>query len=209
MDRGTRGLRRVLANRLAARPEDLRFRIGPCGRPSLGGSLRFSLSHAGGWAAVALCEGVDPGLDIEAISPVSVALAEHHFAPEECAALEALPPKDWQAAFFRCWTRKEAVVKATGRGLSMPLIDFAVNLSPLAPRLLRIRDDDARTWALWQLPTGPGMAGSLAMRNQGRRVNLRFCSGWLGLHHDANLSAQENTRGSGWGPGPDGCRSHG
>ena len=89
--------------------------------------------------------------------------------------LAAQPPGAWTAAFYRCWTRKEAVMKATGEGLSLPLGDFAVSLDDRA-RVLRIPDAWGGRWTLLDLAPGDGYAGAIAVR--GEAVLRRFL--WAG-----------------------------
>jgi 4'-phosphopantetheinyl transferase len=175
------GLRRVLAGYTGQRPGDLRFDYGPQGKPFLTDGPAFNLSHAGGWAALAVAhDTVDLGLDIEAHRPVEPAVAERFFAPAEIAALAPLSGAAWQVGFFRLWTRKEAVIKALGTGLSHPLDAFDVTLGPEA-RLSRIEGGRVADWLLQDLGPGAGMQGAVAVRAAGRTLETRLCEGQLPL----------------------------
>jgi 4'-phosphopantetheinyl transferase len=108
------------------------------------------------------------GIDIERIRPemAEQQFAERFFAPQEVTALRALPLEVQAVAFFDCWTRKEAFVKACGEGLSLPLDRFAVTLTPGQPAALLSAPCDsvqARRWQLWSLEPGPGYAAALAV----------------------------------------------
>ncbi|WP_102225042.1 4'-phosphopantetheinyl transferase family protein [Acidimangrovimonas sediminis] len=175
------GLRRVLAGYLGSDPAALTFHYGPQGKPSLPGGPAFNLSHAGGWAALAVCDADLPlGLDIEAHRAVEPEVAERFFAPAEAAALRGLRGPARETAFFRLWTRKEALVKAVGQGLSLPLDSFAVTVDAAA-RLLRLDHDDAAAWTLTDLAPGAGLQGALALRTAGRPVRLCLRAGTLPL----------------------------
>ena len=77
------------------------------------------------------------------------------------------------AAFFRCWTRKEAFIKATGRGLSQPLDAFDVTLAPgVAAELLRVEEDEASRWSMSDIDVGEDYAGALVV--EGRALTIRF-----------------------------------
>lgn len=93
----------------------------------------FSISHAQNMVWVALCRDAAVGIDVESVQPVAE-LAELmlRLHPQERAYLRSLPEDALLAAYFRCWTRKEAVLKALGRGLSLPLDSFAVHAGPRA-----------------------------------------------------------------------------
>src|ERR1700749_2443744 len=89
------------------------------------------MSHTAGLTMVALCLDAEVGIDVEAVRPIEDrdSIAAMHFSEYEQAALAAEPEHEKTAAFFRCWTRKEAFIKANGAGLSIPLDTFAVSLS--------------------------------------------------------------------------------
>src|SRR5262249_43542154 len=114
------GLRRVLGAYSGGRAEDIRFALSPSGKPRLGGttSLHFNISHSGDLAAYALAR-VEVGVDIEQLRQIDrpLELAARFFAGSEHSALAALAPNDVSTAFLRCWTRKEAYVKALGVGI--------------------------------------------------------------------------------------------
>jgi len=178
---GTRGLLRGLLGRyLGIEPFALRFAYGPRGKPSVmagpgPGRMRFNVSHSGGLALLAFAWDRELGVDIELERPVPEAdsIARSHFAPAERAALSRLTPAERPRAFFRCWTRKEAFIKATGDGLSRPLDAFEVTLAPGEPaRLLRVEGDarEARRWWLEDLEPATGFAGALAVRGRPARL---------------------------------------
>lgn len=161
-------LRLVLARALGLDPGEIAFAAGPAGKPELagpaGGLRAFNLSHSGAHALVGLARGAEIGVDVEAIRPLPDALriARAHFSPDEAAALAAIAPTDIERAFFGLWTRKEAVVKALGAGLSLPLDRFSVTVPPAAPRLSRM--DGPGGWTLADVETGPGTAATVAVR---------------------------------------------
>ena len=110
-------------------PETLQFSTGPHGKPELPGGPCFSLSHSGETMMMAVSDA-EVGCDIEREDAVLDwrPLAEGFFAPGEVAALSALPAPEARRAFFACWARKEAFVKALGLGLSYPLDAFEVSV---------------------------------------------------------------------------------
>ncbi len=149
----------------------------------------FNLSHSHEAALVAVGRGCAVGVDIERIRPelAEQRIAERFFAPEEVAALRSLPSAAQRQAFFDCWTRKEAFVKARGEGLAFPPNRFTVSLAPGEPAALRsVAGDPAEAgrWHLQALTVRPGYAAALAFDGQPRRVvniyytarghNLRF-----------------------------------
>lgn len=177
-------LRAILGRSLAIHPAEVRFAGGPGAKPSLEGAagdgLRFNLSHSYQLAVVALARRRDVGVDIERLrqSLPHEAIAAEFFSLAERAALAALPPGQRTRAFYRCWTRKEAFVKARGLGLRAPLGSFDVTLAPGEPaRLLACREAgvDAGAWSLDDLDLPPGYVGAVAASGQDWRVR---CLSW-------------------------------
>ena len=143
----------------------------PGSKPRLAGKpaetgLRFNFSRSDRLGVLAVALGREVGVDIERIKPIERldALVEHSLSRSERAAYEALPLARRLSAFYYAWTRKEAFIKATGQGLSLPLDRFDVPLGagdPAAPR--RVRDDsgvDSR-WTLQDVECGPDYAGAV------------------------------------------------
>ncbi len=133
-------------------------------RPRIG----FNVSHSGDVVLIAVGLGVTLGVDVEQVRVVQrlEQLAEHYFSPRECQQLFALPSETQTLAFFHAWTRKEAILKATGKGLSFPLQDVEVTLAVGEPaELLRyghLSGDDA-PWRLVHLDVGDQYIASLAV----------------------------------------------
>jgi len=125
-------LRWLLGRRLGAPPGRLAFERGPHGKPGIPGApLRFSLSHSGRWALVAMHPTLELGVDVEtaARSRNWLGLAERFFTAGECAGLRALPREDVPAQFCRIWACKEAWMKADGRGLAAGVATAEVQLA--------------------------------------------------------------------------------
>lgn len=162
-------LRQVLATYLEQPPDRIRLAYGESGKPRLAEpgplDLRFNLSHSGTRAVLAVTRGREVGIDIEALRPIEDAIAERFFAPGEVAVLRSLPVTEREAAFFRCWTRKEAFIKALGDGFSRALDSFEVAFRPGAePAILSVDGDPAEgaRWKVADLAPGLGFAGALA-----------------------------------------------
>ncbi len=166
-------LRVILSRYLDVRPVDLAFGYTRFGKPFIQEPpqpdpklLAFNMSHSHDVALVAVGRDCALGIDIERIRPelAEQHIAERFFAPSEVTALRHLPSEAQAEAFFNCWTRKEAFVKARGEGLSLPLDRFAVSLTPGAPAvLLAINDDphEAGQWHMQALMPWPGYAAAL------------------------------------------------
>jgi 4'-phosphopantetheinyl transferase len=128
-------LRRLLSHYGNCPPEALRFGLAIAGKPYLHPAadlpdIRFNVSHSEGHALFAFTLGREIGVDIECqrSSCDLRLLARDHFSPREIRALESFPPDAQMGAFFRCWSRKEACIKAVGLGLQIPLDSFSVSL---------------------------------------------------------------------------------
>ena len=177
-------MREILSEYVGLPAADLRFSYNPQGKPSLPGGPQFNLSHSGGWAALAVTEMARIGVDIERFREVEDGVAKRFFSDAENGYLSELNGKDWRDGFFRCWTRKEAVIKACGPGLSMPLDSFDVTLVPeQPPKVTRMDegDTDAEDWTLLHLELTPEMVGAIAVESQGRPVQISLREGALPL----------------------------
>jgi 4'-phosphopantetheinyl transferase len=147
-------LRALLARYVGAAGSQLRFGYGAQQKPVLlDDGPHFNLAHSGGTALFAFSRTTELGIDVELLQPEFAhgPLAERFFSPREVETLRALPEDDQPQAFFACWTRKEAILKARGDGLTQPLDSFDVTLTPGEPAaLLRMAwslEDPSR----WQL----------------------------------------------------------
>jgi 4'-phosphopantetheinyl transferase len=172
-------LRHLLARYLGLDPARICFSYGDKGKPGLasGSDLQFSLTHSGGIAAVAFTTGCQLGIDAELVRPVEEMqqIANRYFAADEAAELMLLPENERETAFFRCWTRKEAYIKAIGDGLSCALDSFQVTLLPnVPPRLFHIEGDRAAAemWSLHDLCLAPEYAAALAYRDRERPLSI-------------------------------------
>lgn len=171
-------LRRLLERYTGVPARELAFGLNEFGKPELPGSeIMFNLSHSHGIALFAVTRGRAIGIDIERIrEEVTIdKIAERFFSPAEARALSALPAHQQAEAFFNCWTRKEAWIKARGQGLSIALNSFEVSLAPAEPaRLLATRPDpeEASRWSLAALDCEPGYAAALAIAGEIGEVRL-------------------------------------
>lgn len=161
---GRARLRGILSRYLGGDPASIRLHTGAHGKPELPGApLHFNVAHAD---ALFLCAvALAPvGVDVERVQAFDGMddVAAATFSAAECAAYDAVPSEERAHAFFACWTRKEAFVKAVGDGLSHPLGDFDVSLAPgEPPRLLAVRGDPAAA-GRWSLRAFAPRAGYLA-----------------------------------------------
>lgn len=168
-------LRTLLGAYLATPPARLAFTYGERGKPDLaaagaGPPLFFNLSNSHELALLGVTREREVGVDLEHLKPMAELdkIAERFFAPPESATLLDLPPAERERAFFRCWTRKEAYLKAVGVGLAAPLDSFVVTLGPgEPPRMLSLRGDPAAgaRWRYWHLEPAPGYLGALAVED--------------------------------------------
>jgi 4'-phosphopantetheinyl transferase len=173
-----RGALRILLGRyLNASPASIQFKYGSKGKPTLTVPplVDFNASHSGGLAVFAFTAHCEIGVDVEQIRPLSDMqnIADRFFCSEEAAELMSLTANQREHAFFLCWTRKEAYIKAIGDGLSAPLNDFRVTVQPGQPaRFIHIAHNanDAKNWTLSDLELAPNYAAALAYRDSERPV---------------------------------------
>jgi 4'-phosphopantetheinyl transferase len=178
-------LRALLGRYLRSAPASLQFRYGAHGKPALAGgagetALRFNVAHADGTALYGVTLGCEIGIDLERVRSevASDQIAEQFFSRREVAELRAQRPANRPEAFYTCWTRKEAYLKARGEGLSFPLSRFSVSIGPGRPAALVSTPDDpaeASRWLLADVYPGPGYVGAVAV--EGRDWRFR-CWQW-------------------------------
>jgi 4'-phosphopantetheinyl transferase len=159
-------LRSILASYLRMAPEQVRFSYAEKGKPALQGSapsalINFNLAHSHERALYAFSQMRQLGVDLEFIREdlADEAVARRFFSSAEVRTLLSLPLAIRKEAFFSCWTRKEAYIKARGEGLSMPLDQFDVSFAPQEPACLLRNHTDPHETARWsmqsvQVPTG-------------------------------------------------------
>ena len=173
-------LRIVLGAYLDADPKTLCFRYSDKGKPALGGihatsPLRFNLSHSENVVLLGVTLGREIGVDVEHMRPdlELESIAHRFFSAPERASFDRIPLAQKCLAFFDCWTRKEAFIKAKGDGLSLPLDQFDVSLTPGTPaEILATRPDagEKKCWSMCALDAGPDYAAALVV--QGSKVRI-------------------------------------
>jgi 4'-phosphopantetheinyl transferase len=172
-------LRTILAYYLDIEPERLQFNYTPNGKPYLvqrfrGSELQFNLSHSRAFALYAVTLNRQVGVDIEHIylSAEIDSLADRILTKREKAAWSKLSANERLKALFRYWTCKEAVVKATGKGLAMPLEKIHISLKPDQTRLMSINQSvrEASQWSLQELHPVPDFAAAIVV--EGFRYHL-------------------------------------
>ena len=165
-------LRTLLGAYLEAAPQELSFQYSDKGKPGLASRYRgcgvaFNVSHSGDFALLGFTRRSDIGVDIEQIRDDfdTAAIARRFFSAREQDQLSRLPADQQHHAFFRCWTRKEAFIKALGEGLSHPLSQFDVSLDTSAQVSLTTRPEpeEAERWWLQSVDAGPDYAAAFAV----------------------------------------------
>jgi 4'-phosphopantetheinyl transferase len=177
-------LRTILASYLATEPDGVSFAYSAKEKPSLGpanagSDVTFNITHSGGIALLAFARRREIGVDVEQLrSDFDLeGIAHRFFSAHEQTQLATVPLEEKAAAFFRCWTRKEAYIKATGDGLSLPLTQFDVSIrAGELNALLATRPDgsEAVRWLLQEVPAGPGYIGALCVSGADWKLNDWF-----------------------------------
>ncbi|HYY29853.1 MAG TPA: 4'-phosphopantetheinyl transferase superfamily protein [Chthoniobacterales bacterium] len=173
------GLRFLLAGYLGRHSREIALSYGRRGKPELqpGSRLRFNLSHSGLVTLYAFTLDCEIGLDVEQLRelPDHEAIATRFFSAGEVTDLRSLDLPEKLPGFFRCWTRKEAYIKAVGDGLAIPLDKFQVTLLPGVPASL-VKTAGAsgslEAWTLHHLEPAPGYVGALAYPDRLRDVTI-------------------------------------
>lgn len=170
---GRGALRTLLAAYLGTRPELVKFTYGPRGKPFLAppldqGGLHFNLTNSDELALVGFVLGREIGVDVEYLRkmPDCEQISERFFSESERTVLRSIPFPAKEEAFFNCWTRKEAYLKAVGEGLAAPLDSFDVTLAlDEPPRMLTLEGDPERAarWFFHHLRPAPDYIGAVAI----------------------------------------------
>lgn len=185
-------LRQILCRYLGTAAAELSFTYGAHGKPALANCeaewLQFNVSHSGDLALYAIAREREVGVDLERVNPAlaSWQLASAFFAEGEVRALRDAGDELRSEAFFACWTRKEAYLKARGSGLSAALDNFEVPLTNQAVvhRPVPLVAGDMG-WSVQSLDVRDGMAGACAAQGS----NWRVCQ-WQWNSEDAALNPQ-------------------
>jgi 4'-phosphopantetheinyl transferase len=177
-----RGILRFLLSRYTGmRPEQIQFKYTLAGKPFLANGdshpeICFNLSHAGQVALYAFSWGQQVGIDVESIRPMEEMdqVAKSNFSPGEYLNLQRVSEVRRVEAFYKCWTRKEAFIKAIGEGLSFPLQEFEVSFEPDVPaQLLTVRgsSEEANRWTMHDLKTWDGYAAALVVEGKDHSIS--------------------------------------
>ena len=175
-------MREILAHYLAAEPRRLTFEYGAQGKPRLvaarnAGELKFNFSHSSDLALLGVTRQISVGIDLEAVcfDFAVEEIAQSFFSADEVRTLLELPKGLRVKAFFCCWTRKEAYIKALGKGLSIPLDSFSVEFRPNEPAgLLRVESDTEgiSCWSIYNIEIDSAYAGALVAEGKGHKICL-------------------------------------
>ena len=176
-------LRSIIGNYyLGIEPRLLEFCYGSHGKPFLqerfeGRRFQFNQADSNGLALYVFTKDRKVGIDLEymRIIPEAQQIVAGTFSEYEIKAFNALPDKEKQKAFFNCWTRKEAFIKAIGKGLYYPLDKFDVSVTPNEPAsIISINGnlDEASRWSLVDIETQPNFSAALAF--EGLSASIKF-----------------------------------
>ena len=179
-------LRETLAGYLAEKPEEVLLSEGEFGKLHLSehlesDSLSFNLSHAGNHLLLAVCLGCEVGVDLELVREDLDfrPMAERYFSARERRELFSLPQEGQRAAFYRCWTRKEAYLKGTGTGFSQAANAFDVSLLPQhPPELLEHRGSPAEVerWSIRDVELPEGYCAAVAVEGENPELKTFFAT---------------------------------
>jgi 4'-phosphopantetheinyl transferase len=170
-------LRVLLARSIGMVPEEVEFAYGPSGKPRLAQKrdLRFNLAHSDRLGVVALSRGREVGVDVERVRTgfEGEEIAERFFASREIDEIVSRPESERNEAFFRCWTAKEAYVKAVGEGLGIELNRFAVSSGSVPAMVENDRPDEIARWSFRRFEPDVGYVGALAVEGGPPALVLR------------------------------------
>ncbi|MBI4902904.1 MAG: 4'-phosphopantetheinyl transferase superfamily protein [Acidobacteria bacterium] len=163
-------LRHILSAHLDLRPEQIEFTTGPHGKPEVQGSgIEFNCTHSGDWAWIAVIPGVPVGVDLERIHEIETpgAIMDAHASQQELQCFHVVPPGRQADAFFTWWTRKEAYLKALGKGLDDELRTATAWSGTRAPQVVN-------SWCVASMESPPGYCGAVAVGAPAFRVDSQL-----------------------------------
>jgi 4'-phosphopantetheinyl transferase len=173
-------MRDILSRYTGLAAQNVHFSYGAKGKPELSGSMeqneiRFNLSHSSELALLAVTRGLTVGVDIEWVKSdfATDDIAERFFSVTEVQTLRSLPADQQAEAFFSCWTRKEAYIKALGEGLSVPLDSFSVAFTPgMAAALLHVKVDphEVERWSMYNIVVRDGYKAAVVVQGKDHRL---------------------------------------
>jgi len=180
-------LRTILGRCLGVAPQTLEFGSDDRGKPYLmhGAGLQFNLAHTADFMVLAVARKIVLGVDVERIRRLkdALAIASRFYSPEEANWLKSRSPDELDQAFFSLWTRKEAVLKATGEGISSGIASIELLSKDGAFRQTVSRSTDTNrntTWNLHELQPAAGFVGALALPTDHGRLQIRATSFHVG-----------------------------
>ena len=184
-------LRQIVGSYLEATPYQDEFVLNFYGKPRIPSSsivtpLNFSLSHSGQVGGVAVCVSGEIGLDIETIGNPPWEIEPDVFNDAERQQLNSYADAERRLAFYRGWTRKEAVIKAMGLGLSIPLHDVEVDLGKTQTRLRRLAGNQNPDWRVVGLEEYECWVGAVAMRTAGAAIDVQLRD--IGSHFGTQIA---------------------
>jgi 4'-phosphopantetheinyl transferase len=172
-------LRHTLSGYVNQTPEGIEFFQNSFGKPFLrDNELQFNMSHSGDVVVIGVTRGRQIGVDVEMVRPIKdfSSIARLNFTKQECELIEATPTASQQYVFFRSWARKEAVIKAVGKGLSIPLntFDASIPADENGQRLGRFADaPDIDAWWLSDLTVPEGYVGAVVLEQSLERLSYQ------------------------------------
>lgn len=175
-------LRQLLAQYLDEKPESIHFGYTSFGKPFLkhplhNAKVHFNLSHAGNLGLFAFSSEAEIGIDIEFIrEDFSIdSIVDHYFCSPEIQAIQNTDPSNAFSLFFKFWTRKEAILKAMGKGLSFPLekcnVSHVKELE-FSPVILSDSQEENPVWYVRDLLPGKNYAAALALKKTNVELSL-------------------------------------
>ena len=179
-------MRLLLSRYLQQPPDEIRYKHDQLGKPRAvlendDHSIQFNLSHTGAYGMLAVSNGYDVGIDAELMRPITREIATTCFSPYELRQLGGLRGHQWLEGFYRCWTCKEAVLKAEGVGLTIPLDSFDIEFTAgHRPTIIacRVPERPRMHWQLFALKSPLEISASLAVSDMPTSLSISQLSDW-------------------------------